>query len=63
MVIAFGVVLLLAILISGIAHRTVLSTAVLFLSAVAIIVFDLLFLIAGFLLGEGMLGRRRSRSD
>jgi len=43
MVIAFGVVLLLAILISGIAHRTVLSTAV-------------LFLIAGFLLGEGMLG-------
>ncbi|MEO2120097.1 MAG: hypothetical protein ABGW73_10180 [Microbacterium sp.] len=50
MVIAFGVALLLAILISGIAHRTVLSTAV-------------LFLIAGFLLGEGMLGRRRSRSD
>ncbi|WP_229756484.1 cation:proton antiporter [Cnuibacter physcomitrellae] len=43
MVVAFGVVLLVAILISGFAHRTVLSTAV-------------LFLVAGFVLGEGMLG-------
>lgn len=41
MTIAFGVVLLLAILISGIAHRTVLSTAVLFLAA-------------GFILGSGV---------
>ncbi|GAA1465543.1 cation:proton antiporter [Microbacterium thalassium] len=41
MTIAFGVVLLLAILISGIAHRTVLSTAV-------------LFLVAGFVLGSGV---------
>ncbi|MBB2975069.1 NhaP-type Na+/H+ or K+/H+ antiporter [Microbacterium endophyticum] len=43
MIIAFGAVLLVAILISGIANRTVLSTAV-------------LFLIAGFLLGDGVLG-------
>ncbi|MDJ0334551.1 MAG: cation:proton antiporter [Rhodoglobus sp.] len=43
MILAFGAVLLAAILISGIAHRTVLSTAVLFLAA-------------GFLLGQGMLG-------
>ena len=43
MILAFGVVLLAAILISGIAHRTVLSTAVLFLAA-------------GFLLGQGMAG-------
>ena len=43
MVISFGIVLLAAILISGLAHRTVLSTAV-------------LFLIAGFFLGAGMAG-------
>lgn len=43
MVISFGVVLLAAILISGLAHRTVLSTAV-------------LFLVAGFFLGSGMAG-------
>ncbi|CAN5313993.1 cation:proton antiporter [soil metagenome] len=43
MILSFGVVLLAAILISGIAHRTVLSTAV-------------LFLVAGFLLGQGMAG-------
>ncbi|MBX3098267.1 MAG: cation:proton antiporter [Salinibacterium sp.] len=43
MILAFGVVLLAAILISGIAHRTVLSTAV-------------VFLVAGFLLGQGMAG-------
>lgn len=43
MVISFGLVLLAAILISGLAHRTVLSTAV-------------LFLLAGFALGSGMAG-------
>ena len=43
MVVGFGVVLLAGILISGIAHRTVLSTAV-------------LFLVAGFFLGSGMAG-------
>lgn len=43
LLLAFAVVLLIAVLISGVAHRTVLSTAVLFLAA-------------GFLLGEGMLG-------
>ncbi|MDJ0322609.1 cation:proton antiporter [Cryobacterium sp. PH31-AA6] len=43
MILSFGIVLLAAILISGIAHRTVLSTAV-------------LFLVAGFLLGQGMAG-------
>ncbi len=43
MILSFGIVLLVAILISGIAHRTVLSTAVLFLAA-------------GFLLGQGMAG-------
>ncbi len=43
MILGFGIVLLAAILISGIAHRTVLSTAVLFLGA-------------GFLLGQGMAG-------
>lgn len=43
MILAFGMVLLAAILISGIAHRTVLSTAVLFLAA-------------GFVLGQGMIG-------
>jgi NhaP-type Na+/H+ or K+/H+ antiporter len=42
-ILSFGLVLLAAILISGIAHRTVLSTAVLFLAA-------------GFLLGQGMAG-------
>ena len=43
MIIAFGLVLLVAILISGLAHRTVLSTAV-------------LFLVAGFVLGQGVTG-------
>ncbi|WP_255430187.1 sodium:proton antiporter [Streptomonospora sp. PA3] len=42
LVLAFAVVLFAAVLISGIAHRTVLSTAV-------------LFLVAGFVLGEGVL--------
>ncbi len=40
---AFATVLLLAVLISELAHRSVLSTAALFLAA-------------GFLLGEGVLG-------
>ncbi|QBI54990.1 cation:proton antiporter domain-containing protein [Streptomonospora litoralis] len=43
LVLAFAVVLFLAVLVSGIAHRTVLSTAV-------------VFLVAGFVLGEGVLG-------
>lgn len=43
LLLAFSVVLLLGVLISGLAHRSVLSTAVLFLTA-------------GFLLGDGMLG-------
>lgn len=43
MILAFGLVLLAAILISGFAHRTVLSTAV-------------LFLVAGFLLGQDVGG-------
>ncbi|GAA2029454.1 cation:proton antiporter [Agromyces tropicus] len=43
LLLSFALVLLAAILISGIAHRTVLSTTV-------------LFLFAGFVLGEGMLG-------
>jgi NhaP-type Na+/H+ or K+/H+ antiporter len=43
MILSFGLVLVAAILISGIAHRTVLSTAV-------------VFLFAGFLLGDGMAG-------
>lgn len=43
LLLAFAVVLLAGVLISGLAHRSVLSTAV-------------LFLIAGFLLGDGMLG-------
>jgi NhaP-type Na+/H+ or K+/H+ antiporter len=43
LLLAFSVVLLVGVLISGHAHRSVLSTAVLFLAA-------------GFLLGEGMLG-------
>ena len=42
-VLAFACVLLVAVLVSGLAHRTVLSTAV-------------LFLVAGFLLGDGVLG-------
>jgi NhaP-type Na+/H+ or K+/H+ antiporter len=43
LLLAFAVVLLAAVLLSGLAHRTVLSTAV-------------LFLVAGFLLGEGVTG-------
>ncbi|MFI7706756.1 hypothetical protein [Nonomuraea sp. NPDC049480] len=40
---AFAAVLLLAVLLSSLAHRTILSTAA-------------LFLVAGFLLGDGALG-------
>jgi len=43
LLLAFSAVLLLAVLISGVAHRSVLSTAV-------------LFLLAGFVLGDGVLG-------
>lgn len=43
LLLAFAVVLLVAVLVSSVAHRTVLSTAV-------------LFLLAGFLLGDEMLG-------
>ena len=43
LLLAFSAVLLLAVLISGLAHRSVLSTAV-------------LFLLAGFVLGDGVLG-------
>ncbi len=43
LLLVFAVVLLIAILISGFAHRTVLSTTV-------------LFLVAGFLVGDGMAG-------
>ncbi|GAA0954958.1 cation:proton antiporter [Actinocorallia libanotica] len=43
LLLAFSAVLLLAVLLSGLAHRTVLSTAVVFLAA-------------GFLLGDGVLG-------
>ena len=43
LLLAFSAVLLLAVLISGLAHRSVLSTAV-------------LFLLAGFMLGDGVLG-------
>lgn len=43
LLLAFAVVLIVAIAISGIAHRTVMSTAV-------------LFLLAGFVLGEGVTG-------
>jgi NhaP-type Na+/H+ or K+/H+ antiporter len=43
LLLVFAVVLLLAVLLSALAHRTVLSTAV-------------LFLVAGFLVGDGMLG-------
>ncbi len=42
-VLAFSVTLLLAVLVSDLAHRSILSTAV-------------LFLVSGFLLGDGMLG-------
>lgn len=48
LLLAFSVVLLLGVLISGLAHRSVLSTAVLFLAA-------------GFLLGDGVLGVVRLR--
>jgi len=50
LLLAFSVVLLVGVLISGLAHRSVLSTAV-------------LFLVAGFLLGEGMLGVVGLRAD
>ncbi len=43
LLLAFSVTLLIGVLLSGLAHRSVLSTAV-------------LFLIAGFLLGDGMIG-------
>ncbi len=43
LLLAFSVVLLIGVLISGLAHRSVLSTAV-------------LFLVAGFLLGDGVFG-------
>ncbi len=43
LLLAFSLVLLVGVLISGLAHRSVLSTAV-------------LFLVAGFLLGDGVLG-------
>ncbi len=48
LLLAFSVVLLAGVLISGLAHRSVLSTAV-------------LFLVAGFLLGDGVLGVVRLR--
>ena len=50
LLLAFSVVLLVAVLISGLAHRSVLSTAV-------------LFLVAGFLLGDGMLGAVNLRAE
>ncbi|MGP3920809.1 cation:proton antiporter, partial [Nonomuraea sp. 10N515B] len=40
---AFAALLLLAVLVSSLAHRTILSTAA-------------LFLVAGFVLGDGVLG-------
>jgi sodium/hydrogen antiporter len=43
LLLAFAIVLLLAVLVSSLAHRTILSTAV-------------LFLLAGFVLGDGVLG-------
>jgi NhaP-type Na+/H+ or K+/H+ antiporter len=43
LLLAFAVLLFVAVLISGVAHRTILSTAV-------------LFLVAGFVLGEGVTG-------
>ncbi|MDQ3430825.1 MAG: cation:proton antiporter [Actinomycetota bacterium] len=48
LLLAFSVVLLIGVLISGLAHRSVLSTAV-------------LFLVAGFVLGDGVLGVVRLR--
>ncbi len=48
LLLAFSVVLLVGVLISGLAHRSVLSTAV-------------LFLLAGFVLGEGVTGVVRLR--
>jgi NhaP-type Na+/H+ or K+/H+ antiporter len=48
LLLAFSVVLLAGVLVSGLAHRSVLSTAV-------------LFLVAGFLLGDGVLGVVRLR--
>ena len=43
LLLAYALVLLAAVLLSGLAHRTVLSTAV-------------MFLVAGFLLGDGVTG-------
>lgn len=48
LLLAFSVVLLVGVLVSGLAHRSVLSTAV-------------LFLVAGFVLGDGVLGVVRLR--
>jgi NhaP-type Na+/H+ or K+/H+ antiporter len=50
LLLAFAVVLFVGVLISGIAHRTVLSTAV-------------LFLLAGFVLGDGVTGVLALRPD
>jgi sodium/hydrogen antiporter len=50
LLLAFAAVLLLAVLVSSLAHRTILSTAV-------------LFLVAGFLLGDGVLGVIPLRPD
>lgn len=50
LLLAFGVTLLLAVLLSSLAHRTILSTAVLFLAA-------------GFLLGDGMTGVLHLHAD
>jgi len=50
LLLAFSVVLLIGVLISGLAHRSVLSTAV-------------LFLLAGFLLGDGMIAVVQLRAE
>ncbi|MFE0156282.1 cation:proton antiporter [Nonomuraea sp. NPDC059007] len=50
LLVAFAAVLLLAVLVSGLAHRTILSTAA-------------LFLVAGFVLGDGVLGVIPLRPD
>jgi predicted Kef-type K+ transport protein len=50
LLLAFSVVLLIGVLLSGLAHRSVLSTAV-------------LFLLAGFLLGDGMIGVVQLRAE
>ena len=50
LLLSFAIVLLLAVLVSSLAHRTILSTAV-------------LFLVAGFVLGDGMLGVIKPTSD